>query len=1115
MRKNVVKKVLIMTLIGCYVVLGIVFVKATNIIDHTSNPNTEFYTSYSNMKEYNYQENWVPTYTRVPLLVQVTYSTKELTNQDVKAVLTFYESVTLIQSDDDIQIKRIHPWKYVVTFTQNGEYTIKFRDISELGNIKELNLSVSNIDKTAPIAEVKYSTTEPTNESVVANISFDEDVTILTEGLNIKQNNLQNYDITFDENTELTVIKYIDRAGNVGSTNIAISNIDKKISKPTITYSETNYTNKDVIANLAFDEDVTILTEGLNIKQNNLQNYDITFEGNTDLTTVEYKDKVGNVGTIDITISNIDKTIPTSTVSYDITDLTNKDVTATITFSEDVTIKKAEYDIVPFSTNTYKMVFTKNVDTTIEYEDHAGNIGITNIKVDNIDKVAPIAEITYSTIEPTNKNVIATIKANEAINIVTEGLNISKVSDDTYEITFVENTIKTIEFVDLAGNSVNANIDIANIDKDAPIVEVKYSSKELTNKDVIVTLEFNEEVKILNKDLNIKTNNNLDFEITLDKNTNTTIEFSDLAGNTNTVDIEVSNIDKTAPVATVKYNTTEPTNENVTATISFNEEVTILNKDIALNTIDEMNYEIVFSKNDTVIVEFIDKAGNSNKQEVTVSCIDTIAPEAKISYSETKQTNNDVVVTLDFTEEVNILTKDIEINQIDNTKYEIAFVENVELTIEFEDKAHNIGTAEIKISNIDKTAPTGTITYNINELTEENVIATLNTSENVTITNNDTNTYTFTENGEFTFEFVDKAGNTGSATAVVDWIKKKNEYTLSYDKTTLTNSDVTVILTSKYPITINNNEHSNVYTFTDNGDFDFEITDEYGTNLVITASVNWIDKVAPTATFIYSETEKTTGPVTVTITPSENVTIANNNGSNIYVFNESGNFDFIITDEAGNTSTVTATVDWIVDVPGISVVYNIQEKTNQDVIATIVSDDGIVEVTNNDGNNTYTFTENGTFEFEYIDQYGNAGTITARVDWIDKTPSNQEEIAPPTPQVPDEPIKPIYPEINTWDENNEVYNPYTDSNLPLDNKEEQKPLVSDDKILEEKDKKDKKDDKEEKEPEQMQKQEQTYYSNNNDTATEKDDEQTKKTVVLVATTGSVITIIVLLIIFFL
>ena len=31
--------------------------------------------------------------------------------------------------------------------------------------------------------------------------------------------------------------------------------------------------------------------------------------------------------------------------------------------------------------------------------------------------------------------------------------------------------------------------------------------------------------------------------------------------------------------------------------------------------------------------------------------------------------------------------------------------------------------------------------------------------------------YTFTQNGEFTFEFEDKAGNKGTATAKVDWIK--------------------------------------------------------------------------------------------------------------------------------------------------------------------------------------------------------------------------------------------------------------------------------------------------------------------------------------------------------
>ncbi len=41
-------------------------------------------------------------------------------------------------------------------------------------------------------------------------------------------------------------------------------------------------------------------------------------------------------------------------------------------------------------------------------------------------------------------------------------------------------------------------------------------------------------------------------------------------------------------------------------------------------------------------------------------------------------------------------------------------------------------------------------------------------------------------------------------------------------------------------------------------------------------------------------------------------------------------------------------------------------------------------ITNNEGSNTYTFTENGVFEFTFIDAAGNIGTATAEVDNIDK-----------------------------------------------------------------------------------------------------------------------------------
>lgn len=64
--------------------------------------------------------------------------------------------------------------------------------------------------------------------------------------------------------------------------------------------------------------------------------------------------------------------------------------------------------------------------------------------------------------------------------------------------------------------------------------------------------------------------------------------------------------------------------------------------------------------------------------------------------------------------------------------------------------------------------------------------------------------------------------------------------------------------------------------------------------------------------------------------------------------------------------------------------YNIENITNKDVIATIEFDGRQATIMNNDGKNTYTFTENGEFTFDYEDEYGFAGTATAKVDWIDK-----------------------------------------------------------------------------------------------------------------------------------
>ena len=74
-----------------------------------------------------------------------------------------------------------------------------------------------------------------------------------------------------------------------------------------------------------------------------------------------------------------------------------------------------------------------------------------------------------------------------------------------------------------------------------------------------------------------------------------------------------------------------------------------------------------------------------------------------------------------------------------------------------------------------------------------------------------------------------------------------------------------------------------------------------------------------------------------------------------------------------------------VTVPSGIITYSEIEPTMNDVIATLHIDTGET-ITNNEGSNTYTFTQNGEFEFTYTDINGETKNVIAKVDNIEKQP---------------------------------------------------------------------------------------------------------------------------------
>lgn len=435
--------------------------------------------------------------------------------------------------------------------------------------------------------------------------------------------------------------------------------------------------------------------------------------------------------------------VPTAEINYNIIKNTNKDVVAELV-DENRPITVTNND----GKTTY--TFTENGEFTFEFVDRNGKKGTATAKVDWIDKVAPNANVQFSTTETTNENVVATISFDkESITILSTDIELAtNPVDGSKTITFLENKSVELKFQDALGNIGTKIITVDWIDTEAPTAEFEFNTIHLTDGEVIATLIPSEEVTV--------TNNGGKDTYTFKDNGEFTFEFVDKAGNANTATVVVNWIAK-MPKYEIKYSTTTWTNQDVKATLELEAGYRIFNNNAS--------NEYTFTNNETFNFQFKDQNGYDGIIPVTVDWIDKDAPTAEFEFSTKEWTNKDVMVTLKPNEEVTVT------NNEGKTTY--TFTKNGEFTFEFVDKVGNKGSSTVKVDWIDKDAPTATIEYSTKESTEGPVVATLKPSEQVTILGKGASTYTFHENAEFTFEFIDRAGNKGYATAVVTWIKKQ------------------------------------------------------------------------------------------------------------------------------------------------------------------------------------------------------------------------------------------------------------------------------------------------------------------------------------------------------
>ncbi len=379
--------------------------------------------------------------------------------------------LTTLDLSGNKEISDIKPLEKFILLTTLQIGNNKITDISPLEGMKKLvilELQSNKIENISKLKELTSLNSLNLEDNLVRNL---EDIS----SLNLSKLNINNNKInTLDEIRDMS-LKTLYAAGNrisVWETEDECELVNKvtdlNLAAQKLTYGlkETDTGNVTISLPSIFieakDPDSKLYTSS-NFSLNNCQlsadQKSITVNA-SNLTNGRIASITINGGLANKTTLMVAKPI-NATITYDPSELTNQDVTATITFDrEGVTIVNNE--------GNNKHTFTENGKFIFEYEDESGFSGEKEAQVTWIDKTGPEAQVSLNKTELTNQDVIVTIQANEECQEIS-GWTLSQ-DKKSLTKTYTENKTEQIILKDKAGNESNVTVEVKNIDKVAPVI---------------------------------------------------------------------------------------------------------------------------------------------------------------------------------------------------------------------------------------------------------------------------------------------------------------------------------------------------------------------------------------------------------------------------------------------------------------------------------------------------------------------------------------------------------------------------------------------------------------------------------------------------------------------
>lgn len=285
-------------------------------------------------------------------------------------------------------------------------------------------------------------------------------------------------------------IKAVDNAGNTSADRaVGPFKIDNVAPTGSLSHSPTNWVNTDVkihwsVADANSGVKQIKLPDGT-IKTTATGDYTVSQNGT--YTFVVY-DVAGNTLTLQETVTNIDKTLPTGSLSHNPTDWVIDYVKIHWTASD----SQSGFNrvVLPDGTSTTNasgdFTVTDNGTYTFTLYDNVGNSRILTENINNIDKIMPEGVLSLQENRLTDEKIKISWKAFD----LQSGFSKILLPDSTFSTNatgeFIVAQMGDYSFViyDRVGNMRELSINVSNVDMINPILEVTQDTDKWTNGEI-------------------------------------------------------------------------------------------------------------------------------------------------------------------------------------------------------------------------------------------------------------------------------------------------------------------------------------------------------------------------------------------------------------------------------------------------------------------------------------------------------------------------------------------------------------------------------------------------------------------------------------------------------